>query len=140
MFFAADDSLGCALCLGCVFQHLAAGGFDDLVRFLIVMGADVNGTDHFGTTPLLEALRGGTRARPGLLSPRTGPSTSRCSRLACGVLKHFSGSGWLWRTGTPSLKVSGPVVWSVSGSQLGAQGQPKSRQRSTPFTKGLLQW
>lgn len=37
----------------------AASGFDEVCRFLILEGADVNCRDNFGVTPLLEALRAG---------------------------------------------------------------------------------
>lgn len=41
-------------------QHLAASkGFDEIIRFLIREGADVNCKDNFGTTPLNEALKAG---------------------------------------------------------------------------------
>ncbi|XP_021854938.2 potassium channel SKOR isoform X1 [Spinacia oleracea] len=37
----------------------AAGGCEDIVRFLIEEGTDVNKTDNFGNTPLLEAVKNG---------------------------------------------------------------------------------
>ncbi|CAI7854300.1 unnamed protein product, partial [Closterium sp. NIES-53] len=38
--------------------HLAAaGGYDEVVRFLLLEGAGVNSRDDYGTTPLLGALR-----------------------------------------------------------------------------------
>lgn len=54
-------------------QHLAAGGgYDEVVRFLIMEGADVNGRDHFGTTPLLEALRAGHDATAKIIMDKGG--------------------------------------------------------------------
>lgn len=74
----------------CAPQHLAAaGGYDDVVRFLILEGADVNGKDNFGTTPLLEALRAGHESTARILVSKKGTVSLKVSRPAacqgCGV-------------------------------------------------------
>ncbi|KAF4365931.1 hypothetical protein G4B88_007875 [Cannabis sativa] len=41
-------------------EHLAASrGYEDITRFLIQQGVNVNAIDNFGNTPLLEALKNG---------------------------------------------------------------------------------
>ena len=50
----------------------AASGFDEVVKFLLLEGADVNCRDNFGTTPLLEALRAGHDSTAKLLKDKGG--------------------------------------------------------------------
>ena len=72
-------------------QHLAASkGHEDITRFLIQNGAEINNLDNFGNTPLLEAIKNGHDNIASLLAKEGGvleikdAGTFLCSYVARG--------------------------------------------------------